>query len=68
MRIQSEAAILSVLKTVPLFQQLDSSALEALAAVASMSELSDGDVLFEEGAAADEVIFVMMKLIWQRLL
>jgi CRP/FNR family transcriptional regulator, cyclic AMP receptor protein len=59
MRIQSEAAILSVLKTVPLFQQLDSSALEALAAVASMSELSDGDVLFEEGAAADEVIFVM---------
>ena len=59
MRIESDAAILLVLKTVPLFQQFEMPALEALAAVSSMSELGDGELLFEEGASADEIVFVM---------
>jgi len=59
MLIQSEAAILTVLETVPLFKQLEPSALQDLAREASMSELTDGEVLFEEGHRADDIAFVM---------
>jgi CRP/FNR family transcriptional regulator len=59
MRIQAEAAILSVLETVPLFKQVEPQALQDLALASTMSELNDGDVLFEEGAPADEVAFVI---------
>jgi len=59
MRIQAESAILSVLETVPLFRQVEESALVDLARVATMSEMEDGDVLFGEGEPADEVAFVI---------
>jgi len=59
MRIHAEPAIKSVLVTVPLFRQIDDDALNALAAAATMTELVEGDVLFAEGDAADELTFVM---------
>jgi len=59
MRIQAETAILSVLETVPLFQQMEQSALLDLARVSTMSEMVDGESLFSEGDPADEVVFVI---------
>jgi CRP/FNR family transcriptional regulator len=59
MRIQADSAILSVLQTVPLFTQLGQGDLNDLAQAASMSELTDGESLFEEGEAALDIMFVM---------
>jgi len=59
MRIQAEAAIKSVLVTVPLFRQIEEAALNDLAAASTMSELKESEVLFSEGEAADELSFVM---------
>jgi len=59
MRIQADSAILSVLKTVSLFTELDEKDLIDLASAASMSELAEGEVLFDEGDAADDIMFVM---------
>jgi CRP/FNR family transcriptional regulator len=59
MRIQASAAILKVLKTVPLFKGLDEQSLVELAEVSSMSELGEDELLFVEGENAKEVTFVM---------
>jgi CRP-like cAMP-binding protein len=59
MRIQSDGAILSVLKTVPLFEPLSPDDLNTLASLATMSELADGELLFSEGAEANELLFVI---------
>jgi CRP/FNR family cyclic AMP-dependent transcriptional regulator len=59
MRIQADSAILSVLQTVPLFTMLDERDLTDLARAASMSELAEGEPLFEEGDAAVDIMFVM---------
>lgn len=59
MRIHSEAAIFSVLETVPMFQNLDVDSVKELATASSMSELDDSDLLFNEGEEATEVYLVI---------
>ncbi|MAY80538.1 MAG: hypothetical protein CL930_07105 [Deltaproteobacteria bacterium] len=59
MRIHSEAAIFSVLETVPIFQNLDGDSIRELAVASSMSELEDLDLLFKEGEEANEVYLVI---------
>ena len=59
MRIHAAETIVEVLNTVPLFKGLGESALIDLAKASTMSELGDGEVLFNEGEMADELTFVM---------
>ena len=59
MRIHAEPAILSVLRTVSLFRQIDEEALRDLARKSTMSELLEHEVLFTEGDPADEILLVM---------
>ena len=59
MRIHAESAILSVLETVRLFGQLKPEELMDLARVSTMNELTENELLFEEGDAAVEVLFEM---------
>lgn len=59
MRIHSEAAIFSVLETVPMFQNLDGDSVRDLAVASSMSELDDLELLFKENEQATEVYLVI---------
>lgn len=59
MRIHADSAILSILQTVPLFAKLEERNLADLAQASSMSELAEGEVLFEEGDDAVDIMFVM---------
>ena len=59
MRIHAAEAIAEVLNTVPLFKGLDQASRTDLAKASTMSELGDGEVLFDEGEIADELTFVM---------
>ena len=59
MRIHSEAAIASVLETVPMFQTLSEDAIRDLAIAASMSELDESELLFTEGEEANDVYLVI---------
>ena len=59
MRIHAAEAIAEVLNTVPLFKGLDEASRVDLANASTMSELDDGEVLFNEGEMADELTFVM---------